>query len=94
MNKQDLVKILAKENSLSLQKSQQVITSLFKIISETLYCGERICVAGFGTFGVKFYPSTTKIHHKTRAEYHIPSRFVPKFWCSKVLKKRFLMPKN
>lgn len=94
MNRQDLVKILAKESSLSIKKADEIVGNLLKIISTGLFCGEEIRLSGFGTFWTKFIRSY-KIYNQNEQKHSIiPARFVPKFRCSKTLKKQFLVPKN
>lgn len=93
MNKKDLVKILAKKSFLPLKKAGEVVDNLLEIIVSCLYCGEEIRLQGFGIFWAKFYKSRDFCIQNGSEFAQIPARFVPKFRCSKTLKKRFLVPK-
>ena len=94
MNRQDLIKILSRESSLSLKKSNEVVSSIIKIICTGLYCGEEVRISRFGTFWVKYYEQSVICNKNSTLTHKIPARFVPKFRCSKALKKRFLMPEG
>lgn len=94
MNKQDLVKMLAGKCALSPRKSSEVVSTFFKIISDALYCGESVRIAGFGTFWVKFCDQTSFLSSACHHAVLFPPRFLPKFRCSKVLKRRFVVPNS
>lgn len=93
MNRQDLVKILAKKSSLSIKKANEVVVNLLTIICTGLFCGEEIRLSGFGTFWTKFLHERKNFTQNGEEFTQIPARFVPKFRCSKILKKQFLLPK-
>jgi len=91
MNRQDLTKILAKKSALTHKKANEIVGNLLTIIADSLYCGERIQLAKFGTFWVKFYPSTNNFLENRSKSSASSARFIPKFRCSRVLKRRFLL---
>lgn len=59
MNKGELAAMVAKECSLSKEKSNQVVGSVLESIIEALRKGEDVRLQGFGTFEVAIAPART-----------------------------------
>ncbi len=91
MNKNDLIKYLAKRCSLTNQKSKEVVDNLLDIIINSLKRGEEINLVGFGKFWASYAKTSLKSMPQSIQKVLIPARFVPKFKCSKSLKRQFLL---
>jgi integration host factor subunit beta len=55
MNKSDLIAVLSQEGALPMRKSENIVNTVFDIMSDALLGGDRIEIRGFGSFMVKEY---------------------------------------
>jgi len=85
MNKEDLVSQVAKFVG-TKKESEAVVDSVFGAITKALKEGDRVKLAGFGTFTVVDKPSRKGRHPKTGEEIDIAAKKVPKFNPGKALK--------
>jgi len=85
MNKEDLVSEVAKVVA-TKKEAEAVVDSVFGAITEALKEGDRVNLAGFGTFTVIDKPSRKGRHPKTGEEIDIAAKKVPKFSPGKGLK--------
>ena len=85
MNKEDLISQVAKVVA-TKKEAEEVVDSVFEAIAKTLKEGDRVNLAGFGTFTVVDKPSRKGRHPKTGEEIDIAARKVPKFNPGKALK--------
>ena len=68
------------------KEAEAVVDSVFGAITEALKEGDRVNLAGFGTFTVIDKPSRKGRHPKTGEEIDIAAKKVPKFSPGKGLK--------
>jgi DNA-binding protein HU-beta len=85
MNKEDLVSQVAKVVA-TKKEAEAVVDSVFEAIAKALKEGDRVNLAGFGTFTVIDKPSRKGRHPKTGEEIDIAAKKVPKFSPGKGLK--------
>ena len=85
MNKEDLVSQVAKVVA-TKKEAEAVVDSVFGAITKALKEGDRVNLAGFGTFTVLNKPSRKGRHPKTGEEIDIAAKKVPKFSPGKGLK--------
>ena len=52
MNKTELIEKVAKESALSKSAAEQVVNSVFAAMTEAMKSGDKVALAGFGTFAV------------------------------------------
>lgn len=90
MNKEDLIKRLAKNTNSTICKSKEMVDELIQIIVFALERGEEVKIAGFGKFWTKYQSARLNHLPNSKILYKISAKFVPKFSISSVLKKRFL----
>jgi DNA-binding protein HU-beta len=70
----------------SKKEAEAVVDSVFEAIAKALKEGDRVNLAGFGTFTVIDKPSRKGRHPKTGEEIDITAKKVPKFSPGKGLK--------
>jgi DNA-binding protein HU-beta len=85
MNKEDLVSEVAKVGA-TKKEAEAVVDSVFGAITKALKEGDRVNLAGFGTFTVVDKPSRKGRNPKTGEEIDIAAKKVPKFSPGKALK--------
>lgn len=86
MNKDEMVNALAQKTGFTKKDSEFVLDSVFQIITEALVSGEKVQVAGFGTFEVKERAPRMGRNPKANLPVPIPAKLAPTFKASKVLK--------
>lgn len=87
MIKEDLLKELVQNTSLTRREATQVINLVLESIKEALSRGERVTLVGFGTFIVKERKGRTGRNPRTGETLEIPPRKVVKFIPGKALKE-------
>lgn len=88
MNKSDLAKALHKELDLPFRKTEEVVDTMFGLMSRTLVNGDRIEIRGFGSFEVRDYPGYTGRNPKTGELITVDEKKLPFFKAGKELKER------
>jgi integration host factor subunit beta len=88
MNKSDLVEVLARKTDITLKKSEDVVNTVFDVMSEALVSGGRIEIRGFGSFVNKSYKSYKGRNPKTKETIDIPPKRLPFFKVGKELRRR------
>jgi integration host factor subunit beta len=86
MNKSDLIGILSREGDLPIRKSEDIVNTVFDIMSDALIGGDRIEIRGFGSFMVKEYDGYTGRNPKTAETIDVPGKKLPFFKMGKELK--------
>lgn len=86
MNKDEMVYALAQKTGFTKKDSEFMLDSVFQIITEALVSGEKVQVAGFGTFEVKERAPRMGRNPKANLPVPIPAKLAPTFKPSKVLK--------
>jgi len=88
MNKSRLIEALAKEESLSLKKAEEVVNTVFGDMERTLIRGERVEIRGFGSFKIKHYEGYQGRNPKTGEIINVTEKKLPFFKVGKELKER------
>jgi DNA-binding protein HU-beta len=86
MNKQDIVENVSKSTGLSLRQSGDAVDSMIDAIKGSLKQGDKVALAGFGTFSVVQKKERTGRNPRTGETIRIPASKAPKFASSKGLK--------
>ena len=86
MNKDTLVRDLAKKFDLPINKTNEIIVALLESISKSLAKGESVTFIGFGSFVVKKRLARQGRNPQTGETIKIPARKVVKFSVGKALK--------
>ncbi|MBU4369538.1 HU family DNA-binding protein [Patescibacteria group bacterium] len=88
MNKKELIEALTKKSKVcSKAETIRCLDSFVEIIKTTLKKGEKVVIAGFGTFSVKKREARTGVNPQTGAKIQIPAMKVPKFKAGQDFKK-------
>lgn len=86
MTKAELIDHMAQECGLSKAKAAAALDCLIDTIQRSLGRGERIAIAGLGTFGVSHRNARTGRNPQTGQPIQIPARRVATFKAAKALK--------
>ena len=79
MNKAQLVEAIALDTRISKVDTRKVIDAMLHITAETLRDGERLTLAGLGTFSVQQRSARTGRNPRTGAAVKIPPRKIVRF---------------
>ncbi|HIJ58258.1 MAG TPA: integration host factor subunit beta [Deltaproteobacteria bacterium] len=88
MNKSQLIESLAKEESLPLRKTEEIVNTVFGEMEAALIRGERVEIRGLGSFKVKKYDGYKGRNPKTGEMIKVASKKLPFFKVGKELKER------
>ena len=86
MNKTDLVAAVAAKAEISKKDAEAAVSAVFDAITEALQEGDKVALAGFGTFDVKVRAARTGLNPRTKGTIQIPETKVPSFKAGKPLK--------
>lgn len=86
MNKNELIKGISKESSLSQKEAREALTAFAKLIKESLKSGEHVKISGFGKFEVRERKERVTTNPQTRQKLIIPATKVTAFKAGKELK--------
>ena len=87
MNKSELVKALADENSISVDESTLVVNSFFDSVRQALLAGQRVEIRGLGSFKIKDYRAYSGRNPKTGELVSVSPKKLPFFRAGKELKE-------
>ena len=87
MNKQELAAAIAQETGLSLKDSSAAIDAIVEAVKKSLKKGDRVQLAGFGSWETRRRKARSGVNPKTGAKIQIKARTVPKFNPGKELKE-------
>lgn len=90
MNKNELIKGISKESSLSQKEAREALTAFAKLIKESLKSGEQVKISGFGKFEVRERKERVTTNPQTRQKLIIPATKVTAFKAGKELKDAIL----
>ena len=85
MNKTELVAAIAERTELTKKDADQALKAFIDVVGDELSKGEKIQLAGFGTFEVTERAARDGINPRTKETIHIPA---PKFKAMKSLKEK------
>jgi len=87
MNKGDFITAISERTDVNKATVATVFNGMTEIITETLKAGEKITIAGFGSYESKHKPARKGRNPKTNEELIVPERNVPKFNFGKTIKE-------
>ena len=86
MNKTELIAAIAEKAELTKKDSDAAVNAIFETISTALAGGDKVQLAGFGTFEVRERPARTGRNPQTKEEIKIPASRTAVFKAGKTLK--------
>lgn len=88
MNKKQLVEELSKKaKGCSKAETERFLNAFVKIVQDVLKKGEKLVIAGFGTFSVKKRNARVGVNPQSGEKIQIPAMKLPKFKAGQELKK-------
>ena len=87
MNKEELVKEVAKKSKVSQKASADVIAATLEVIEKTVAKGKKVTLVGFGTFEPRKRAARTGRNPQTGAVLKIAAKTVPAFTAGKKFKE-------
>ncbi len=88
MNKTELVAAIAERTELSKKDAEKALKAFIDVVGDELVKGEKIQLAGFGTFEVSERAERQGINPRTKETITIPASKAPKFKAMKALKDK------
>ena len=88
MNRKELVAEIASRSQLTQKDVDKVLTNFFDIVGDTLTKGDKIQIAGFGTFEVREKKARTGKNPRTGEPMEIAASKAPAFKAGKLLKEK------
>lgn len=87
MNKEELVKEIAKKTRMPQKQVAEILSLTIESIEKTVSKGKKVTLVGFGTFEARKRASRTGRNPQTGAEIQIPAKTVPAFSAGKKFKE-------
>lgn len=88
MNKNDLITSVAKSTGASKKAVADIISTTFDIITSEMVSGNKVQIAGFGTFEAKDRAAYEGRNPKTNEKVMIDACKIPSFKAGKTLRKK------
>lgn len=88
MNKTQLIEMVARESGLKKKDAEAAVNAAISAVENALVDGEKVQIAGFGTFEVKQRAERVGRNPATKAEIVIPASKHPAFTAGKALKEK------
>ena len=86
MNKEELVKEVAKKAKVSQKAAADVLSATIDTVQKTVANGKKVTLVGFGTFEARKRAARTGRNPQTGAELKIAAKTVPAFTAGKKFK--------
>lgn len=86
MNKTELIAAVAQRSGMTKKDAEKAVTAALETITATLIAGEKVQLAGFGSFEVKTREARVGRNPRTNEAMEIPASKAPVFKASKALK--------
>ena len=87
MNKTDLINAVAAAANLTKKDAEAAVSAVINTVTEALEKGDKVQVAGFGTFEVRARAARTGRDPRTGKNIEIPASKAPAFKAGKALKE-------
>ncbi|MDO5147391.1 MAG: HU family DNA-binding protein [Eubacteriales bacterium] len=88
MNKAELISAIADRTKLTKKDADNALKAFIDVVGDELSRGEKVQLAGFGTFEVSERAERQGINPRTKESITIPASKSPKFKAMKALKER------
>jgi len=88
MKKTELIAEISAKTSLTKKDSEKALNAAIEAVSAALADGEKVSIAGFGTFETKVRPARVGRNPKTLEAIEIAASRVPAFKAGKTLKDK------
>lgn len=88
MNKTELVTAIAERTELTKKDAEKALKAFIDVVGEELVKGEKVQLAGFGTFEVSERAERQGINPRTKETITIAASKAPKFKAMKALKDK------
>ena len=88
MNKTQLIKSVMSQSGMDEKTVKAVADAIFETMTETLAQGEKMQIAGFGSFHVKQRPAHTARNPKSGETVTVPDTRILSFTPGKTLKEK------
>ncbi|MDR3318189.1 MAG: HU family DNA-binding protein [Clostridiales bacterium] len=89
MNKGEFIKALAEKSDITVKQADAVYDAAYATIADALKAGDKVALAGFGTFELKAKPAREGINPKTKAKITIAAANAPVLKFGKAFKDGF-----
>lgn len=86
MNKTDLIAAVAENTGITKKDAERIVSATFETIVAQLAKGEKVQIAGFGSFEIKTREARVGRNPRTNESLEIPASKIPAFKASKALK--------
>lgn len=86
MNKTELVAAVAAKADLTKKDADAAVSAVIAAITDALADGDKVAIAGFGSFEVKERAARTGLNPRTKEKIEIAAAKVPAFKAGKALK--------
>ncbi|OIP78053.1 MAG: DNA-binding protein HU [Candidatus Portnoybacteria bacterium CG_4_8_14_3_um_filter_44_10] len=87
MNKDQFIEAVVAATGLSKKDSAGALEAMIETVTKTLEKGDKVAIAGFGTWQVSKRAARAGVNPKTGVKIQIPAMKVPKFKAGKGLKE-------
>ncbi|HBG48581.1 MAG TPA: DNA-binding protein [Cyanobacteria bacterium UBA9971] len=87
MNKEELVKEIAKKTRMAQKQVAEILGLTIETIEKSVSKGKKVTLVGFGTFEARKRAARTGRNPQTGAEIKIPAKTVPAFSAGKKFKE-------
>lgn len=87
MNKTELIARVAEQNNITKKEATKYVDSTFSTIIDALTKGQKVQLAGFGSFEVRTRAARIGINPQTKKEMKIESSKIPAFKAGKAFKE-------
>lgn len=89
MNKKELVTAIAAKADLSAKDAEAFLAAYADVIADAIKSGDKVAIAGFGTYELKAKAARTGFNPLTKAPVQIPASKAPALKFSKAFKDLF-----
>lgn len=79
MEKSELIQVVANDAGISEDETTKILDSFITTIKEGLGRGEKVTIAGFGTFSLAKRKAREFVNPRTKQVHSIPAKFLPFF---------------
>lgn len=90
MNKEELVKEIAKKSKVSQKHANDLLSTTLEVIQKTVSKGKKVTLVGFGTFEPRKRAARNGRNPQTGKEIQIPAKTIPAFSAGKKFREALL----